>query len=281
MRTGCITRRKRREKLCRMLWKTVAALAAAAAVLGVMATPKLRGTFMSHIEKGMRALTVFAPQETAQADVTLPRRTIAALQLAAFDSGEKAAQQAQRLSAAGVPVIVWQREQMRVICAAALTKDALIAEAAGGREAYVIEDTMPRVDVRLTAGQRDLQQVVTLVQMPDALLMRLGGEKQLSEAELTQIIGDAEAAAQSAASAYPENALYTQLAQSLVSWCAMMKKTAAQVSAHRAQAYGAAMVCTLCRELRMALTAQYQQSEASTASAQRTPSTAADVMPPA
>ncbi len=263
-----------------MLWRTVGALSAVAILLGVAASPGLRETVFSFIQQGKRALLAFSAQKVSQADVTLPRRTVAALQLAAFDSGEKAAQQAQSLTATGVPVIVWQREQMRVVCAAALTRDALIAEAAGGREAYVIEDTMPRVELRLSAGERDLQKVITLLQLPDALLMQLGGDRRLTQDELSQIIGDAEKAAQNAA-AYPDNALYAQLAQSLESWCAMMRGVTKQVSAQRAQAYGAATICTLCRELRVALSSEFQQSEVSTASAQRTPSTAADVMPPA
>ena len=54
-----------------------------------------------------------------------------------------------------------------------------------------------------------------------------------------------------------------------------MEKTLAQTDEAEARSYGAVSMCMLCRELRQALSAS------NTVSAQRTPSTAADVMPPA
>ena len=58
-----------------------------------------------------------------------------------------------------------------------------------------------------------------------------------------------------------------------------VEKTMAEQNEADARSYAAITICMLCRELRLAL--EGQASAASTASAQRTPSTAADVMPPA
>ena len=81
-------------------------------------------------------------------------------------------------------------------------------------------------------------------------------------------------------SAHPESALYTQLAQSLVNWCTLMEQTRQETDEAAARRYAAVTICTLCRELRIVI-ANQPASAQSTASAQRMPSTAAEVMPPA
>lgn len=53
--------------------------------------------------------------------------------------------------------------------------------------------------------------------------------KRLSRLEedetLSDILADVQTRARRAVSAHPENTLYTQLAQSLVNWCALMEET--------------------------------------------------------
>ena len=56
-----------------------------------------------------------------------------------------------------------------------------------------------------------------------------------------------------AAGSHPDHALYTQLAQSLANWCALMEKTMQETDERSARSYAAVTMCTLCRELRLAL----------------------------
>ena len=160
------------------------------------------------------------------------------------------------------------------------TDEDLPKEAAGGEEAYVIADPWPEVSLRLSAGEAELGDVQAMLCMPDHLFDRL----LQSEAEepLERIVQQAAEAAEQALTAHPENVLYTQLAQSLSNWCTLMEDAGTQLDGQAARRYAAVSMGTLCRELRMALLGSADQaSEESTASAQRTPSTAADVMPPA
>ncbi len=222
---------------------------------------------------GEFSLPVF--ESGTQAELTLPMREMYALQLGVFDSGERAASEAQRLQSMGVQCVVWQREKMRIISSVALSREELDPASAGGNEAYVIKDVLPKVRLRIQAGGKRIARVQQLLEMPDEILMHLlTGERQLDA-----LVSQAKEIAQTELDAHPEHALYTQLAQSLVNWCALMEKAMSESSEMQARNYAAVTVCTLCRELRLAL--QSQAIEASTASAQRTPSTAADVMPPA
>ena len=211
---------------------------------------KLAGTLSGTIERGRQAAEVFAGVRSSQADVVLPGREVYALQLGVYDSGESAAAQVQELLDEGVLSIVWQREQMRVVCAVALSRDALDVSTAGARDAYVIEDTLPRVALRLTSEESGMQDVVDLLNMPDAVLLRLlGGDSTALET----IISDTQTAAKRALGAHPDNELYTQLAQSLSNWCALMSRTLETADEARARDYAAVTMCTLCRELRIAL----------------------------
>ena len=247
-----------------------------------------RGLLMAVLTAGVIAALGFAPQlrgqiaamardvqtfsQSAQLDLTLPGYDVYALQLAVFDSGERAASELARLQALGVRCTIWQKEKMRIVADAAFSREALSRRAAKGQEAYIIRDALEDVSLRLSADATGVEEAKQLLEIPDATLKRIIQEY---ETPLAQIIGDAERAAQAATDAHPENALYTQLAQSLVSWCAAMKKTLEEAGEDDARSYGAVTMYALCRDLRQAL------SRLSTASAQRTPSTAADVMPPA
>lgn len=184
-----------------------------------------------------------------QAELTLPEREIYALQLAVFDSGERAASEARRLQAKGVRCIVWQREKMRIVSSVALSRDALDLETAKGEEAYVIRDTMEAVPLRLSCGAAEMAQVQTLLETPDSVLMRLLANDEALEG----ILADTAAIAGQAAGSHPDNALYTQLAQSLANWCTLMERTMKETDERSARSYAAVTMCTLCRELRLAL----------------------------
>lgn len=184
-----------------------------------------------------------------QAQLTLPEREIFALQLAVFDSGERAASEARRLQAKGVHCIVWQREKMRIVSSVALSRDALDLETAKGEEAYVIRDTMEAVPLRLSCGAAEMAQVQTLLETPDSVLTRL----LTCEEPLSDILADVASVVRQAAGGHPDNALYTQLAQSLANWCALMERTMKETDERSARSYAAVTMCTLCRELRLAL----------------------------
>ena len=68
---------------------------------------------------------------------------------------------------------------------------------------------------------------------------------------LSDILADVQTRARRAVSAHPENTLYTQLAQSLVNWCALMEETPTGT-----RPYARATMALLCRELRRALVNQ-------------------------
>lgn len=185
-----------------------------------------------------------------QAELTLPEREIYALQLAVFDSGERAQSEAQRLQRKGVRCIVWQREKMRIVCGVALSRDALDADAAKGEDAYVIRETLEAVPLRLSCEAAELADVQALLETPDGVLVRLlTGEEPLED-----ILADVETVCDRASGRHPEHALYTQLAQSLKNWHALMERTMAETDEKDARGYAAVTICTLCRELRRTLT---------------------------
>ena len=219
--------------------------AAGVLLLGALAmSPGLR-------EK-LRSLSWDVPTFSAgaqQTELTLPEREIFALQLAVFDSGERAASEARRLQDKGVRCIVWQREKMRIVSSVALSRDALDLDTAGGEEGYVIRTTLEEVPLRLSCGAAEMHDVQALMETPDSVLTRLlTGEETLEE-----ILAGVAGAAGCAAGSHPENTLYTQLAQSLVNWCALMEKTMQEADERSARSYAAVTMCTLCRELRLAL----------------------------
>lgn len=221
--------------------------------LGALAMqPELRARIAQAGRDGLAAVQAFAQtagDDSAQAELTLPAMEVWALQLGVFDSGESAAQEQQRLSAEGVPCVVWQREKMRLICAVALSCEGLDTQAAGGQESFVVRDTLPEVQLRLTASKGEIEDALSLLRLPDALLIALLGDGQTLDA----LVSEAERQAGRALSAHPENELYTQLAQSLVNWCALMRQTAQGSDAQTARIYAQTTMCTLCRELRRAL----------------------------
>jgi len=263
---GIITDRQKRRRTRQRIKSMTRYLAAATVITAVALAPQVH----LGITRVAQDAQVFSRQ--AQTEMTLPEYDVYALQLAVFDSGERAEAERQRLHHQGVCSVVFQGERMRIVCDAAFTREALQSRAAKGNEAYVIRDTLPSVSLRLSADGMGVALAKRLLETPDALLRAI---LETPDSAIRDIAKQAAQIADESLGAYPENTLYTQLAQSLNNWSRLMLKTLEEKDENDARSYGAATMCLLCRQLRQALMAQ------STASAQRTPSTAADVMPPA
>ena len=268
MRMGIVSRRRKKQRAERLRRRMM--IAACVLLLACAAmSPQLREK-ISTLSGNVGAFG------SSHDELTLGELEVYALQLAVFDSGERAADEARRLTELGICCVIWQREKMRIVADVAFSRGALRNTAAQGQEAYVIREVLPKVSLRLTADTVDLPAALALLELPDRVLEQILD----GNAPLDQIAAQIEPLAAQALKAHPENTLYTQLAQSLLNWCALMEKSRTELTDELARSYAAVTMCTLCRELRMALESQ-TVSDASTASAQRTPSTAADVMPPA
>ena len=237
------------------------ARSAVTAVLAVLVLGALAASPGARRRAGLTARQIasgaqdaFAGRQEATQKLTLPEMRVYALQLGVYDSGELAQQEQQRLSQQGMPCIIWQRERMRIVCAAALSEQALASAQAAGLETYVIEDEMPEVQLRLSAAQRELEGATELLTLPDSAF----GALLLSQdaRPLSDVIDSARKIAQRALSSHGENALYTQLAQSIVNWCTLIERAQEEWGDTLARQYAALTMCTLCRELRAELIAQ-------------------------
>ena len=212
-----------------------------------MAQP-LRDRLLQAGRAGLAAVQTFASSTPEEAELTLPEIKIWALQLGVFDSGERAAQEQERLLAQGIPCAFWQREQMRLICEAALAKEALDMTASGGQETFVIAETAPQISLRLSAAQGEAEEAAAFLALPDGLLERLSAGEPLKE-----IMIETRETAERALRAHPQNTIYTQLAQSLLNWCALMEQTMQAQTQAAAAAYARVTMYMLCRELRLTL----------------------------
>ena len=192
-------------------------------------------------------LSVFSGQEEAQADVLLPKMTVYALQLGVYDSGESAEKARLALLDAGLPCIIWQREKMRLIGAASDSREKLENLEVKGRDTCIIREEFPEVSVRMTAGSDELETARHFLRLPDLTLEYLIKGEEPIETILSAVRQEAEREA----GAHPDNALYTQLAQSLVNWCALMEHSAER--GLDVPSYASATMATLCRELRITL----------------------------
>lgn len=263
-----------REERRRILRRRAIIAAGVLLLAGIAMAQPLRENLTGLIARGMTAVQTMALPAFAQAEITLPQKTVYALQLGAYDNGAHAQDELVRLGEKGVRCVIWQREQMRLVCDAALAKGKLDTGAAQGCDAWVLQDTLPEVVLRAHAQAGELDAVRSLLTLPDQLFASLCTQGEA----LGSLIAAARGEAERALGAHTEHALYTQLAQSLVNWCNLMDSTMDAYGEEATRSYARVTMCTLCCELRQALQAQ---SAASAASAQRTPSTAADVMPPA
>jgi len=240
---GIVSQRRRKERAQHVRKRLM--IAAGIAVLASLAmSPQLKEKLAV---LGEFSLPVLAG--STQAEMTLPKREMYALQLGVFDSGERAASEARRLQAQGVRCVVWQRDRMRIISGVALSREKLNHASAGGNEVYVIKDVLPKVSLRITADAERIAKVQRLIETPDEILMHLlTGEKPLDV-----LVRQAKEIAQEELHVHPEHALYTQLAQSLVNWCSLMETAMRENGEASARNYAAVTICTLCRELRLAL----------------------------
>jgi len=261
---GIIAERQKKRRAAK--WrKNLLGIAGMACALAILA-------FSPSIRERIHGMDIQAfSRQSAQLDMKLEAYDVYALQLAVFDSGERAANELERLQGLGIRCVIWQKEKMRIVADAAFSRDALNLKAARGQEAYVIREQLPEVSLRLSADEAGVGQAKRLLEAPDQILKQLVQSSQ----PLEEIAAQAKELAEASVNLYPDNALYTQLAQSLINWSVLMEKTLGETDEATARSYGAVTMCMLCRQLRQALSAS------STASAQRTPSTAADVIPPA
>ena len=226
-------------------------LMAVLALASLAMAPGLREKIAGAAREGIEAVQTFSGLREGQAACTLPAMEVYALQLGVYDSGESAESERRRLLSAGIPTMVWQREKMRLICAVAPSREALPLDYADDLDAYVITDALHEVTVRLSAGEGDVEEALALLRMPDDMFALLLTDEE--ETPLRDVIAKVRQAARKADSAHPENALYTQLAQSLANWCDLMERTQSVADAQSVRHYAAVTMCTLCRELRLAL----------------------------
>ena len=253
--------RRRRERARRL--RATAALVLALLALGataaspgarlrlMMAARDARGGALAAVS-GIQA--AFSGREAAQSEMTLPALRVVALQLGVYDNGELAQQEQQRLWQAGVPCLIWQRERMRIVCAAGLSGSDLTSAQAAGLETYVIEDELPQVRLRLGGARRDLDGAAALLSLPDEAFRQLLLPEETKP--LSQIVSEARQVAAPALSAKGESELYAQLAKSVVNWCDLIERSQGEWGSELARQYAAVTMCTLCRELRAELLAQ-------------------------
>ena len=178
MRMGIVSERRHRQRVQRIR-RRLLIVAMVALLAGAAMTPELRQRIAETVRRGMDTAQAFAPGRRAQSELTLPEREVYALQLGVFDSGERAASEAQRLQAAGVRCVIWQRDKMRIVSDVALSRDGL--NTGEGQLGYIIQETLPRVCMRLTADAGDLEAAQALLMLPDALLTALLDEGQALE----------------------------------------------------------------------------------------------------
>lgn len=196
------------------------------------------------------AKAALAGREQENVTLTLPARDVYALQLGVYDNGERARQEQQRLSQAGIPCVVWQGERMRIVCAAAPDAQALEDAEAGGMETYVVADALPQVRLGLGGQRWEIETARALLTLPDALfdVLCVGEQAQ----PLEDILGRAREAANKALPSEGSE-LLKQLAKSLSDWCALVDRTRGTADGGVLRQYAALTMGTLCRELRTQL----------------------------
>lgn len=237
MRRRRLTTRQRRERARRKRFL----LGGIALVLTLLAVPT------DVVKKTVESVAAFAGLNKETAEMTLPSMEVYALQLGVFDSGELAQSEQRKMMEKNIPCMIWQREKMRLICAASTAEEKLPIEAAGGQESCVIQETLPEVSLELSAGERDVQRAVDFLRLPDDVFLKLANGSD----ELQTIIEFVRHEASREKLLHPDNELYVQLAQSLLNWCVLMEQMSSRPVNIRP--YAAVTMCTLCRELRQTL----------------------------
>lgn len=207
------------------------------------ALPQLGAGVLHYASMGIDWIQSYCLPRAESATLTLDEMTVYALQLGVFDSGTRASEEAKRLEEQGAPCVIWQREQMRLICAVAFSAEELSAEAAKGMETYVYRDVFPAVTVKLTANRGETEEIRALFALPDEVLNSLLTNRTIALDELCSHVREIALRQQNK---HPEQPVHAQLVQSLLDWCELCGKNANHD-------YAAAAMSTLCRELRRTL----------------------------
>lgn len=238
-----LTSRQRRQRAKiirnRVITAAIVLMLAAAAM-----APTLREQLMQVIDRGVRAAQTFAVMREGETVVTLEPIALYALQLGVYDNGERAQSERERLSQMGIPCAIWQESEMRLIAAVSASRETMDISAAKGQESFIVAKTLEKVELKLSAEENSLSAATELMRLPDETLIRLmDGRDALSD-----ILADVREKAERAVGKHPENELYTQLAQSLLNWCALIERTSGN-----AHAYAGTTMALLCTELRRTL----------------------------
>ena len=144
----------------------------------------------------------------------------------------------------GIPCAIWQENVMRLIAAVSDARESIDQGAAKGQESFIIAKTLEKVEIKLSAEENSVSAAAELMCLPDETLIRLMKGRDT----LPDILAKVREKAESAVGEHPENELYTQLAQSLLNWCALIERTD-----NNSYAYAGATMALLCMELRRTL----------------------------
>ena len=144
----------------------------------------------------------------------------------------------------GIPCAIWQENVMRLIAAVSDTRESIDLGAAKGQESFILAKTLEKVEIKLSAEENSISAAAELMRLPDEILIRLMKRRDT----LPDILATVRGKAESAVGEHPENELYTQLAQSLLNWCALIERTD-----NNSYAYAGATMALLCTELRRTL----------------------------
>ena len=144
----------------------------------------------------------------------------------------------------GIPCAIWQENVMRLIAAVSDARESINPDAAKGQESFIIAKTLEKVEIKLSAEENSISAAAELMRLPDETLIRLMKGRDT----LPDILAKVREKAESAVGEHPENELYTQLAQSLLNWCALIERTD-----DNPYAYAGATMALLCMELRRTL----------------------------
>ena len=159
-RQSRLSTRRRRERAKRL--RARIALGLCVAALGAMAaSPGAREGILGALQGGVRsAQAAFAGNAASERELTLSAMRVWALQLGVYDNGERAQAEQERLTASGMPCIIWQGERMRIVCAAAPDEGTLDADV--GMETYAISDEWPEVRLRVSGTDAQAQRAAAL-----------------------------------------------------------------------------------------------------------------------
>ena len=230
-----LTSRQRRQR-AKIIRNRVITLAVVLMLAAAAMAPALREQLMQVIGRGIHAVQAFTALREGETVIVLEPIALYALQLGVYDNGERAQSEWQRLNQMGIPCAIWQENVMRLIAAVSDARESINPDAAKGQESFIIAKMLEKVEIKLSAEENSISAA--------AELMRLMKGRDT----LPDILAKVREKAESAVGEHPENELYTQLAQSLLNWCALIERTD-----DNPYAYAGATMALLCMELRRTL----------------------------